>query len=97
MAGDHYRYVVVETYRAIGEASRSEVRVRPLPGQRCPVGIHVECSKGMREQHPIGTKFKIRAKLKGMERSPEFLYSSYRWGYEVLTDKQAKQFIKGAR
>ena len=97
MAEEHYQHVVVETYRAIGEASGSDVRVRPLPGQQYPVDMHVECSKGMRKSHPIGTKFKIMAKVKNKEGGPDFLYSSYRWDYDVLSDDQAEKFIKSLR
>ena len=96
MVDNYYRNVVVETYRAIGEASRHEIRVRPLPGQGYPADMHVECSRPMRERHPVGTKFKIQATLKSKEDGPEFLYSHYNWDYEVLNDKEAKRIIRGS-
>ena len=81
---DEYRYIRVETYRAQGEASGSTIRVRPLPGQGYPAGMHVECSKSMRHNHPVGTRFLIQAKEKTKEGGPPFLYSSYKWKYTVI-------------
>lgn len=81
---NRYEYVIVETYYAEGEASGSDVRVRPVSGQRYPISMNVECSKSMRHSHPVGTKFRIMAKIKSKDGGPDFLYSSYKWKYEVL-------------
>ena len=88
---DYYRYVVVETYRAYGE-TRHLIRARPLPRQGLPITMKVECSVPMREKHPIGTKFKIRAKIKNTTEAPQ-LYTSWQWKYIVLTDSEAESFI----
>lgn len=87
----HYRYIVVETYRQVGEASRSEIRARPLPGQGVPEHIHVECSKRMRDSYPPGTKFRIRACLKQKFAGPQFLYTSWQWPFEVVKDNGASR------
>ncbi|MFH0934496.1 MAG: hypothetical protein V1879_04765 [Pseudomonadota bacterium] len=89
----YYRYVVVETYQSHGELSRHSIRARPLPGQELPVSMKVECSTAMRESHPVGTKIKIRAKIKATDDAPH-LYTSWQWPYEVLTDQEAQAFIK---
>lgn len=89
----YYRYLIVESYYSYGEQSRHHIRVRPLPGQGFPIGMNVECSKRMRASHPVGTKFKIQAKIKRKEGGPEFLYTSYKWPYEVMSDKEADIFI----
>lgn len=81
----HYRHIVVETYLQAGEPSRTAIRVRPLPGQGFTPDIHVECSKAMREKHPPGTKFRIRARLKQKLAGKPFLYTSWQWPYEVVT------------
>lgn len=79
-----YRYVVVETYRAHGEPSRSPVRVRPVAGQGLPADMHVECSKSMRDHYRVGTQLRIRACVKQKLGGRLFLYSSWQWPYEVI-------------
>jgi hypothetical protein len=44
----------------------------------------VECSKAMRTQHPVGTKFRIFAKETDREGGPSFLYTHFSWPYEVV-------------
>ena len=48
-------------------------------------GIRIQCSKKLSKDYPVGTKFRIRAKLTDREGEGEFLYSSYKWDYEVLS------------
>lgn len=79
-----YRYVVVESYWAFAEPSRSDVRVRPIPGQGFASDMHVECSKDMRDAYPVGTRFRIWACVKRKEGGNEFLYTSWQWKYEVV-------------
>lgn len=38
----------------------NRIRVRPLEGQGIPTNLVIECSKAIRESHPIGTKFYTR-------------------------------------
>ena len=75
-----YLQVVVETYYG----NRSHIRVRPVPGQSFPPTMDVECSRSMRKLHPLGTKFRIRAKETNKEGGKPFLYSHYNWPYEVV-------------
>lgn len=89
-----YREVVIETYRAGGEPSRHSVRARPVGGQGFDATMKVECSSSMRTGYPVGTKFKVRAKITDREGSRPFLYTSYRWPYEVLSDQEAHDFIR---
>lgn len=90
-----YRSVVIETYKAVGEPSGKKIRARPLAGQGLPTDMHVECSSSMRKSHPVGTKFLIKAKVTNREDGPPFLYTSWRWRYEVLSDEQATAYLKG--
>jgi hypothetical protein len=83
--GEHYEWVNVESYLpARTSGLHGKVHVRPLPGQCFPVYLHVECGRAMRENYPVGTRFRILAKLTDREGGGEFLYTSYRWAYEVL-------------
>lgn len=89
-----YLFVIIETYYADGEASKHLIRARPLPGQGFPTSMKVECSSKMRTSHPVGTKFRIKAKEKEAEELQPCLYTSYRWDYQVVTNQEAKQFIR---
>ena len=79
-----YVNVVVETYYDT-DPSRS-IRVRPIPGQVFPPTINVECSRAMRMQHPVGTRFRIRAKLTDKEGGRPFLYTRYSWRFDLVRD-----------
>jgi hypothetical protein len=78
-----YQKVVVETY-APTEPGRSSIRVRPILGEVFPQSMVVECSKAMRHNHPIGTRFLIYAKETRREDGKSFLYSSYKWPYDIV-------------
>jgi hypothetical protein len=47
--------------------------------------MRVECSKSLSRDFPVGTRFKIRAKLTDREDGGEFLYSYFGWEPEVLS------------
>jgi hypothetical protein len=82
-----YQYVVVESYLPNRHSGlHGPVHIRPISGQGCPVTIHVECSKELSnlDRYPLGTRFRLRAKLTDRKGGGEYLYSSWRWKYEVL-------------
>lgn len=79
-----YKPVIVETFRQLGEPSGAKLRVRPVSGQGLPAQMRVECSRDMRTKYPVGTKFRIQAKIINKEGGPEFLYSHYNSKFEVL-------------
>ena len=76
-----YRDVVVESFSGGGS-----VHIRPIAGQMFSPTIRVECSRELTDlnKYPLGTKFKIRAKLTDRESDGEFLYSSYKWPFIVM-------------
>ncbi|WP_413728471.1 hypothetical protein [Sodalis sp. RH19] len=83
-----YCYVVVESFIPNKKSGKhGKIHIRPVSGQsNYPPSLQVECSKQLSDTklHPVGTKFKIRAKLTDREDGGEYLYSSYRWAYEVV-------------
>ncbi len=85
--------IIIETFRARGEPSSSEIRARPAPGQGLSRDLRVECSKNMRQSHPVGTFFKVWAQLTDRQ-GTRFLYSNWRDPYKVLTAAEAKAFIR---
>lgn len=82
-----YRYVVVETCRPQGSSGITSIYVRPVSGQGYAEDMHVECSRKLISEHPIGTHFRIRAKQTEAYGVP-FLYSYYKWDYDVLTTER---------
>nr|WP_319515526.1 hypothetical protein [uncultured Cohaesibacter sp.] len=47
--------------------------------------MDVECSRFMRMNHPVGTRFRIYAKETSREGGKPFLYSHFNWPYEVVS------------
>lgn len=93
----HYRNVAIKTYWNGGEPSVKVIRAHPLPGQGFDEDMHVECSSKMREDHPVGTVFVIRAQLKQKEGGTPFLYTSWQWPYEVVGEQVAlREIARGA-
>jgi len=83
-----YQYVVVESYLPNRRSGlHGLVHVRPIAGQGFPPDMHVECSKKLSDTtiYPLGTRFRVWAKLTDKEGSGEFLYSSWRWKFDVLS------------
>jgi hypothetical protein len=82
---EDYEWVDVESYvETLTSGLHGKVHIRPLPGQRFSPELRVECSKRLVRDYPLGTRFRILAKLTDREGGGEFLYSSWRWKYDVL-------------
>jgi len=89
-----YRDVVIETYRNQGEASSSAIRARPIAGQGLSTSMKVECSSKMRDTHPPGTLFRVRAKVISREGGPDFLYTNHAWKYQVISRDEANALLR---
>ena len=81
-----YAEIIVESF--IPESTsgpHGQVHIRPLDGQYPFLpGMHVQCSKELSEDYPIGTQFRIRAKITTRSGGKPFIYSSYKWTYVVI-------------
>jgi len=83
---DSYNYIIVESFIINDTSGRHGlVHIRPLPLQD-PYSefMFVECSKELSINYPVGTRFRIRAKITSKEGGTPFIYSYYKWPYEVL-------------
>lgn len=80
-----YQSVLVKSYASRESNHRYPVEIRPIPGEIFAADLLVECAKEMHTQYPIGTVFRICAKLKQKADSRPHLYSSYRWAFEVIS------------
>ncbi|GGD87967.1 hypothetical protein [Caballeronia grimmiae] len=84
--------IIVETFRAFGEASAAAIRVRPLAGQGFSTALRVECSRSMRQQYPVGTLFRLAVKPIEREGTP-LLYAHHAAPFERVTPDAAQRFI----
>ena len=85
LRNEPYRFVVVESYKPLHTGGlHGEVHIRPVVGQDLSTTLHVECSKALSTDYPVGTRFRIKAKLTGRRGGGEFLYSYFGWRHEVL-------------
>ncbi len=81
-----YQLVEVESYRPDHTSGlHGKIHIRPCAGQGFAENLHVECSKKLSREYPVGSKFRIRAKLTDREGGGEFLYSYFGWKFEVLS------------
>ena len=85
--GEPYVSVIVESYRPSRTGGlHGPIHIRPVAGQGYPDNMHVQCWKGLSDpnRYPVGTKFKIRAKLSDREGGGDHLYSYHDWKFEVV-------------
>jgi hypothetical protein len=91
MQKNPYLFVLVESYLHSSGGSIHERRIRPLSGQGISTSMKTECSAAMRMKHPLGTIFRIKAKITDREGGTPFLYSHHSWKYEVVETPQKAQ------
>jgi hypothetical protein len=85
-----YREYIVESFRQLGESSRRKIRVRPVPGQGLRPDLRVRCRTDIREQYPVGTRFRVRAKLAIHRDGCEFLYVPATYMFQPVDDEKRK-------
>lgn len=80
-----YHLIVVESFCPTDTSGRhGKIHIRPTAGQLLfPQQLFVECSRTLTNNYPIGTKFRIRAKLSSVQGTP-FIYSYHGWPYELV-------------
>ena len=84
-ANESYQFILVESYIPVRSSGlHGKIHIRPIDGQGYPTEMHVECSKKLSRDYPVGTRFKIKAKITDREGSGDFLYSYFGWPYEVI-------------
>jgi len=79
-----YIQIVVETYSESGSGLHGDIHVRPIAGQQVPRSLRVRFPKALRRAHPIGTRFRVYAKLTDRDGGGEFVHTNHAWDVEVL-------------
>lgn len=84
-----YEYIIVESFNPSDTSGRhGPTHVRPIQGQGIfKTDMFVECSKRLVTDYPIGTRFRIKAKITNREGGTPFIYSHYSWAYDVVKNK----------
>lgn len=79
-----YLLVLVESYVPDSTAGlHGKVHIRPVRGHGFD-GLHVGCSKSLSKNYPVGTRFRLKAKLTDREGVGQYLYSYPGWPWDVL-------------
>lgn len=85
---ERYVEIIVESFIPAFTAGRhGEVHIRPIPGQDpYTVDMYVACSDKLIDTsvYNIGTRFKILAKITDREDGVPYIYSHYKWPFEVV-------------
>ncbi|SNV37088.1 Uncharacterised protein [Chryseobacterium taklimakanense] len=84
---EEYDHILVESFITHERGKHGLVHIRPLPNQEpYTTDMYVQCSKTMSNDFPVGTKFRIKAKIIYPENKKPFVSTHYTWKYEVLKD-----------
>lgn len=79
-----YKQIVVESFRLSSTSGHhGEIHVRPVRGQPFASNLLVECSRRLIRDFPVGTRFRITAKLVEKDNGTKFIYSYHRWPFEI--------------
>ena len=85
-----YCEVVVESFLPrFRSGLHGPIHIRPVLGQGYTRDMFVECSKTLSRNYPVGTKFKIQAKVTDRAGGRRYLYSNYRWPVVVMSESKA--------
>lgn len=79
-----YIRIIVETYIESGSGLHGDIHVRPIAGQQVSQDLRVRFPKALRHVHPIGTHFRVYAKLTDKEGGSNFVHTNHAWDVEVL-------------
>lgn len=83
-----YDFIIVESFIPTDSTGRHGlIHIRPIPGQEpFETNMFVQCSKELTNDFPLGTKFRIKAKITNKEGGTPYISSHYTWSYIVLKD-----------
>jgi hypothetical protein len=79
-----YIQIIVETYRESGSGLHGDIHVRPIAARGVTRNLRVRFPKSLRRAYPIGTQFRVYAKLTDREGGGEFVHTNHAWDVEVL-------------
>jgi hypothetical protein len=83
-----YDYIIVQSVLSNEKGQRGPIHIKPLPDQDPYLEtMFVQCSKVLSTNFPVGTKFRIKAKIiTPTNGNRPFASSHYTWPYEIIKD-----------
>ncbi len=88
MKESDYSYIIVESYiPKVRTGKHGEVHARPIAGQEpFETTMMVSCNPNIEDKtlHPVGTRFKIKAKITSRNGGTPYVYSNHTWDYVVV-------------
>jgi hypothetical protein len=83
-----YDYIIVQSFITNERGKHGPVHIKPLPNQEPYLEtMFVQCSKVLSKDFPVGTKFRIKAKIiTPTNGNRPFVSSHYTWPFEVIKD-----------
>lgn len=80
-----YDIILVQSVLSNESGQRGPIHIKPLPNQEpYSESMFVQCSKVLSNEFPVGTKFKIKAKIIVPIGKRPFISSHYTWPFEVI-------------
>ena len=82
---DH-QSVEIESFQDTDRSGgHGKILLRPLRGQKFPVGLRLEGNKSLVDDYPVGTRFKVQATLTNRPGGGQYLFTSWQWDSRVLS------------
>ena len=82
-----YEYIIAQSVLTNERGKHGPVHIKPIPNQDPYLeSMWVQCSKVLSTDYPVGTKFRIRAKIIHPIGKRSFVSSHYTWPFEALKD-----------
>lgn len=70
-----YDYIIVQSVLTNERGKHGPIHIKPLPNQEPYLDtIYVQCSKTLSNDYPVGTKFRIKAKIVRPEVATHSIY-----------------------
>lgn len=82
-----YDYIIVQSVLTNERGKHGPVHIKPLPNQEPYLEtMYVQCSKVLSTDFPVGTKFRIKAKIIQPIGKRAFASSHYTWPFDIIED-----------
>lgn len=88
MVKKEYTEIIIESYIPKNTSGKhGKVHARPLANQSpFEVDMDVACSHILRNDYPIGTKFKVKATINLRQGKGDYVYTNYTWPFDIVSD-----------
>jgi len=83
---DDHQTIEVESFEDLEKpVHRGRVFLRPVNDQKFPTSLLLEGNRSLVQDYPVGTRFKVQASLMKRPGGEEYLFTSWQWDAQVLS------------